>query len=115
MTAERPLNDRMAVIERERRTAPRIELALVGVPRHVQPLGVERARVEQDGDVLQVALVQVGVEQVAGERRRVHQLRAHRRRVVVVGIEEPVLEADQTAGTSGLRVGQWAKLTGPAS
>ena len=76
--------------------------ALVRVAGHVQVLRNERARVEQHRDVLPVALVQVRVRLVAGERSAGHQARADDGRVVVVRVEEPVLQSEQAAGYAGI-------------
>ncbi len=95
VSAEGRLHDRVAGVETQRAIAPRNEDALVAVPSEVEPFWSARAWVEQHIQMLPIALVQVGVELISGERRAIHQAPVDHCRVVVEGVIEPVLEADQ--------------------
>lgn len=82
----------------------------------VQRNGLQGPVVEQDGEVFPIALVQINVLDGTGQRREVHQLAADNERVVVVGVEEPVLQADQAIGgrASARRRGRHVADDGPS-
>jgi hypothetical protein len=91
----------MAVIELHRRTVPGDERALEVMTGQIQPLRLHRRGIQKDVGMLPVALVQVDVRAVSGDRGLVHQTVVDDRRVIVEWIEEPVLQADQPAGDAG--------------
>jgi hypothetical protein len=104
VAAERGVDHGVVALPLDPPRTPPERRSLVAVARHPEVARPLRAPVEQDRDVLEVALVVVAVRQRRADRVRQRLERRLDGRQVVHRIEEPVLEAHQVIGHAAVGV-----------